>query len=214
MYQNDPFSSNDFDSWAKSYDRDVQEQTRFPFNGYERVLEAVAILAEPQAGQAVLDLGTGTGNLAIRFAGKDCKLWCTDFSEAMLENAREKLPQAHFVVADLRADWPPELSRSFDRIISAYVFHHFELEAKVNLCRELVTKRLAPNGKLIVADISFPDPKKMGGFAKSVGDLWEDEFYWLADESMAALKKAGMNVTYQQISPCAGIYLMQASNLS
>ena len=30
----------------------------------------------------------------------------------------------------------------------------------------------------------------------------------------AALKKAGMNVTYQQISPCAGIYLMQASNLS
>jgi hypothetical protein len=54
----------------------------------------------------------------------------------------------------------------------------------------------------------------MGGFAKSVGDLWEDEFYWLADESMAALKKAGMNVTYQQISPCAGIYLMQASNLS
>ena len=210
MYQNDPFSSNDFDSWAKSYDRDVQEQTRFPFNGYERVLEAVAILAEPQAGQAVLDLGTGTGNLAIRFAGKDCKLWCTDFSEAMLEKAREKLPQAHFVPADLRSGWPPELSRSFDRIISAYVFHHFELDAKVNLCRELVTKRLATHGKLIVADISFPDSKIMGEFAKSVGELWEDEPYWLADKAVDALKNAGMDVTYQQISPCAGIYLMKA----
>ena len=214
MYQNDPFSSNDFDSWAKSYDRDVQEQTRFPFNGYERVLEAVVKLAEPQAGQAVLDLGTGTGNLAIRFAGKDCKLWCTDFSEAMLEKAREKLPQAHFVPADLRSGWPPELSRSFDRIISAYVFHHFELDAKVNLCRELVTKRLAPNGKLIIADISFPDSNTMSEFAKSVGKLWEDELYWLADECMAALKNAGMNVTYQQISPCAGIYVIKALNLS
>ena len=65
MPQNDPFSSNHFDSWAKSYDRDVREQTRFPFNGYERVLETILKLAEPQAGQAVLDLGTGTGNLAI-----------------------------------------------------------------------------------------------------------------------------------------------------
>ena len=214
MYPNDPFSSNNFDSWAKSYDQDVQEQIQFPFNGYERMLEAVVTLAEPQAGLAVLDLGTGTGNLAGRFAGEGCQLWCTDFSEAMLEKAREKLPQAHFVVADLRAEWPPELNRSFDRIISAYVFHHFELDAKVNLCRELVTNRLAPNGKLIVADISFPDSKTMGKFAKSVGELWEDEPYWLADKAVEALKNAGMDVTYQQISPCAGIYLMKAWNHS
>jgi putative AdoMet-dependent methyltransferase len=214
MYPNDPFSSDNFDSWAKSYDWDVQEQIQFPFNGYERVLETVVTLAEPQAGQAVLDLGTGTGNLALRFSGKDCKLWCTDFSEAMLEKARKKLPLAHFIVADLRAEWPPELNRSFDRIISAYVFHHFELNAKVNLCRELVTNRLAPNGKLIVADLSFPDSKTMGKFAKSVGELWEDEPYWLADKAMDALKNAGMDVTYQQISPCAGIYLMKAWNHS
>ena len=50
----------------------------------------------------------------------------------------------------------------------------------------------------------------MGGFAKSVGDLWEDEFYWLADKAMDALKSSGMDVIYQQISPCAGIYLMKA----
>ena len=132
----------------------------------------------------------------------------------MIEKARQKLPRAYFIQADLRGNWPPELNRSFDRIISAYVFHHFELDAKVNLCRELVTKHLAPNGRLIVADLSFPNAEVMGKFAKSVGDLWENEFYWLADESMTALENAGMSVTYQQISPCAGIYLLKARNLS
>ncbi len=212
MLHNDPFPADDFDAWAKSYDLDIKEQSQFPFAGYERVLDAVVKLAEPQMGHSILDLGTGTGNLALRFAGR-CELWCTDFCQAMLEKARQKLPRAHLIQADLRGDWPSELNRSFDRIISAYVFHHFELDEKVNLCIELVTKHLAPNGKLIVADLSFPNAEAMGRFAKSVGDLWENEFYWLADESMAALENAGMNVTYHQISPCAGIYLLKARNL-
>ncbi len=213
MHQNDPFPADDFDAWAKSYDQDIKEQSQFPFDGYERVLDTVVKLAEPQVGQSILDLGTGTGNLALRFADR-CELWCTDFSQAMIEKALQKLPHAHFIQADLRGDWPPELNRSFDRITSAYAFHHFELDAKVNLCRKLVTRHLTPTGRLIVADLSFPNAEAMGNFAKSVGDLWEDEFYWLADESRTALENANMNVTYQQISPCAGIYLLKARNPS
>ena len=206
--QNDPFPSSDFDPWAQSYDKDVQQQSQFPFDGYERVLETVVQLAEPQPGMSVLDLGTGTGNLAIRFAERDCKLWCTDFSEAMLEKAREKIPQAHFVRADLRADLPAELNRRFDRIVSAYVFHHFELGAKVNLCGKLVKDHLIEDGKLIIADISFPDEKTMREYAQSIGNLWEEELYWMADEFVGALKNTGIKVTYQQVSPCAGVYLL------
>lgn len=206
MLQNDPFPPSDFDPWAGTYDEDIQSQGVFPFDGYVRVLETIVTLAEPRAGMSVLDIGTGTGNLAIPFAERGCDLWCTDFSEAMLEKAREKLPQAHFVLADLRADWPIQLDRRFDRILSAYVFHHLELDAKVRVCRELVTQRLAPNGKLIIGDLSFPDAGTMNEFAKSVGDLWEEEFHWLADESIRALTRAGLNVEYRQISACAGVY--------
>jgi putative AdoMet-dependent methyltransferase len=210
MLQNDPFPADDFNSWAASYDQDIKEQSRFPFDGYERVMDEVVKLAEPRKGQSVLDLGTGTGNLAVRLAERGSTLWCADFSQAMIEIARQKLPQAYFVLTDLRGDWPTELNRNFDRIVSAYVFHHFELNEKIDLCKELVAKRLAPNGRLIIADLSFPSAEAMNQFAKSVGDLWEEEFYWLADESMNIFENTGMNVTYQQISSCAGIYLVKA----
>jgi len=210
MPQIDPFPPGDFDPWAKSYDQDVQSQSQFPFDGYERVLETIVTLAKPQAGHSVLDLGTGTGNLAVRFGERGCELWCADFSEAMLEKAREKLPRAHFVLADLRSDWPKELNRRFDRIVSAYVFHHLELDAKVRVCRELVTQRLGPGGKLVIGDLSFPDAGTMNEYAKSIGDLWEEEFFWLADKSIRTLGNVGLKVVYQQVSACAGIYSIEA----
>jgi putative AdoMet-dependent methyltransferase len=206
----DPFPVSDFDTWAESYDRDLSALNRFPFEGYELALNAVVRLAAPRADMSVLDIGTGTGNLAVRFAERGCELWCTDFSAAMLERARSKLPTANFVLHDLREAWPPALERRFDRIVSAYVFHHFGLEEKVALCRALVQKHLAPSGKLVVADLSFPDSEAMNRFAESVGELWEAEPYWLARESVAALQDAGLNVTYEQISKCAGVYCVEA----
>ena len=114
MPESDTFSPNEFDSWAESYDGDTITQSRFPFAGYDEVLDTIVKLAVPEPGMSVLDLGTGTGNLAARFAARGCELWCTDFSEAMLVKAREKLPGAHFVPHDLRQPWPDELDRRFE----------------------------------------------------------------------------------------------------
>jgi putative AdoMet-dependent methyltransferase len=213
MSEADPFPSSDFDPWAETYDQDVITQHVFPFAGYERALETVVQLADVKRGMSVLDIGTGTGNLAARFAELGCKLWCTDFSQAMLDKAREKLPSATLVRHDLRSDWPPELDRRFDRIVSAYVFHHFELEKKISLCQELVGQHLLRGGKLIVADLSFPDSTTMAAFARTAGDLWEAEPYWLADESLKALRSAGLNGHYVPVSSCAGVYGIESNEL-
>lgn len=210
MTSSDPFSPGEFDPWAETYDHDVSALNKFPFDGYERALDTVVKLAAPEQGMSILDIGTGTGNLALRFARRGCELWCTDFSELMLEKARAKLPEAHFLLHDLRADWPTELDRHFDRIVSAYVFHHFDLAGKVNLCKELVTRRLAPNGKLVIADLSFQDQKEMDAFAQSVGDLWEAEPFWLVEDSLPALKNVGLKVDYVRVSPCVGVYGISA----
>ncbi len=206
MPEDDPFSPDGFDPWAETYDRDVLSLSVFPFDGYEHALDTVLELAAPASGMSVLDLGTGTGNLALRFAQRGCELWCTDFATAMLEKAREKLPRAHFVLHDLRAGWPPQLDRRFDRIVSAYVFHHFELEGKVNLCSQLVTRNLVKDGRLVIADLSFKNRQEMDGFAESVGELWEAEPYWLADQALPELEQAGLSVSYRQVSRCAGVY--------
>lgn len=208
----DPYSPDEFDPWAETYDHDVATQKQFPFAGYGQALEQVVRLAAPRAGMSVLDLGTGTGNLALLFAQQDCELWCTDFSQAMLAKARLKLPAAHFVQHDVRAAWPAGLERRFDRIVSAYVFHHFELQKKVELCRELCGHRLLPGGKLVIADLSFPSRRLMEMFAQSVGELWEQEPFWLTDEALAALAGEGLKTAYVQVSACAGVYSLDVTD--
>lgn len=204
--EQDPFPANDFDEWASSYDSAVAAEPRFPFDGYRRVLETTFAQAQAQPGMSVLDLGAGTGNLALLFARAGCELWCSDYSPEMLSRARVKLPAAHFVLADLRRSWPAELERRFNRIVSAYTFHHFPLEQKVALLVELATNRLAAGGRIVIADISFPDAAAREAVRQSAGEEWEEEEYWLAEESLAALRRAGLKASYTQVSSCAGVY--------
>ncbi len=157
---NDRFPASDFDKWAEYYDRSVFSG-EFPFNGYEDVLARIIKLAEPQPGTSVLDLGTGTGNLALPFLRAGCDLWCTDFSMKMLTNARLKLPEAHFLLHNLLTPLPLDPTRLFKRIVSAYVFHHFELNDKVRILHGLCL-HLAQGGKIRDRRRRFPQCGKAG----------------------------------------------------
>lgn len=205
MSQTDPFPPAEFDAWAKTYDRDVLHDA-FPFIGYAQVLNTVVKQAEAQPGMTVLDLGAGTGNLAVQFAERGCELWLTDFSESMLIQARSRLPGARFFLADLRKPFPAELDRRFDRIVSAYVFHHFELPKKVQIIQELVAERLQPGGILVIADISFPDQSALDDMRTASGSRWEEEPYWIVNETIDAMRQVGLQVEYTQVSICAGVY--------
>ena len=200
-----------FDRWAADYDRSVQEiaaAESYPFAGYDAVIDAVC--AECSDGMRVLDLGVGTGALGVRLG--HCRVWGVDISPAMLDAARVKLPAATLVEADLLATWPDSLDGPFDRIISAYVLHEFDLEGKTTILRR-ARDRLAPGGRIVVGDVTFFDRSALEAARARWRDRWdESEHYWTADEAIAALAGIGIEGTWRKISSCAGVLSFKSAS--
>jgi putative AdoMet-dependent methyltransferase len=207
-----PFLPGEFDEWAEIYDESVNSDS-FPFPGYEQVLKTVFHMAQSKEGDTILDLGTGTGNLARRFLELGCRVWGLDFSDEMLFKARLKFPQAAFGQADLRGEYPPEFQRRYDRIVSAYTFHHFPLSEKLALCQRLLDDFSIPDGSLIIADIAFTDAASQNEMRLSFGNEWEDEYYWLADETSSAFSAAGLRAEFTQVSSCAGVFQIRINDV-
>ena len=209
--ENQPYSydAHEFDAWAPTYDSEVSQASGFPFTGYHAVLDELIRQAEAQPGMRVLDLGTGTGNLLLRFHTLGCTLWATDYAPEMLKLAREKVPQATCIQADLRGDWPAGLERlRFDRIVSAYVFHHFLLPRKLELISSLAA-RLSPGGRILIADLSFENTAHRDHVRQKYRHTWDEEEYWLVDQTLPALRDRGLQAAYRQVSECAGVYNIQ-----
>lgn len=201
---------NLFDRWADQYDPLDRDEDSFPFGGYEQVLDEVLRLAEPAAGQAVLDVGIGAGALAARFVELGCQAWGIDFSTEMLTRARKRLPRTRLLQCDLLGQWPTDLDRMFDRIVSAYVLHEFDLATKVRLLSRFANHHLRPDGLIVIGDAGFPTVEAREEGRKRWAESWdEDEHYWAADEAIAAMTSAGLHTHYQQVSPCAGVYVIR-----
>ena len=127
----------------------------------------------------------------------------------MLAQARARFPELHLTQADLLHELPAELEQPFDRVVSAYVLHEFDLDAKIALLQRIAARQLAPGGCILIADIAFPTALARQKAAERWGDAWdEEEEYWAADEGLAACERAGFQVTYRQISSCAGIFTL------
>lgn len=178
-----------FDDWAKIYDDLVEASEGFPFTGYRDVLRRVVNLAQLGPGTRVLELVTGTGNLAERFIQAGAKVWGLDFSTAMLEEARTKVSSATLLQADLLGEWP--LLPKFERVVSAYVLHEFDLAAKLNVLTRSA-EQLGTGGSLIIADIAFPNIE----FAAQAHEYWrnvwdEDEHYGSRTRRLPHVKRSG-----------------------
>ena len=95
---------------------------------------------------SVLDAGCGTGRVAIELARRGVDVVGVDIDPPMLESAREKAPDLHWVAADLRT---VDLGRSFDVVaapgnVMIFLAPGTESEVVANLARHV-----APDGVLV-----------------------------------------------------------------
>ncbi|HWR66318.1 MAG TPA: class I SAM-dependent methyltransferase [Bellilinea sp.] len=202
----DLFPASDFDAWAPTYDQDTAANSGFPFERYSQVLQTVLRTAQPYARQMVLDLGAGTGNLTALFVAAGCRVWGTDYSSEMLVLARQKLPQVTFVQTDIRDPRPGELPEKFDTIVSGYAFHHFITAEKVRLIHDLAVNHLTPGGRIVIADIAFASLVDQEAERQAQGKEWNEEYYWVADVELPALRAVGLQATFESVSQYAGVF--------
>ncbi|MGB4804841.1 MAG: class I SAM-dependent methyltransferase [Anaerolineae bacterium] len=199
-----------FERWAARYDQSVRTDQGI-FASYDDVLDAVVRAAVVKPGMRVLELGIGTGNLAQCFVALGCEVWGMDFSPAMLAIVREKVPQVTLIQMDLTADWPEALQQRFDRIVANFVLHELDLATKISLLQRLATHHLVEQGLVVVGDVAFATAESR---QQSGAETWdEDEFYWAADETMAACAGSGLEIAFQPISWCTGVFVVRLSSL-
>ena len=91
-----------------------------------REAETFSRMAGAVAGRSVLDVGTGTGRLALLMTGAGASVTGIDASDEMLKVARERAAaqraDVHFAIGDAHALAFPD--RSFDVVMSSRVLMH------------------------------------------------------------------------------------------
>jgi demethylmenaquinone methyltransferase/2-methoxy-6-polyprenyl-1,4-benzoquinol methylase len=106
------------------------------------------------AGEDVLDLGCGTGDLALLAADKGCRVVGLDFSEEMLEIARRRGLHLEWIRAE--ASRIPLPDGRFDAIVSAFLLRNLYRSGAWDVTLTETGRLLKKGGRLIFLDLSLP----------------------------------------------------------
>ena len=155
--------------------------------------EKVIELARLQPGQSVLDVGCGTGTLAIaakRRVGSTGRVYGIDASPEMIGRAREKARKAgldvEFKNEVIEALEFPDAQ--FDAVLSTLMLHHLPRRLREDGARE-IRRVLMPGGLVLVVDFGGAERKR--GF---LAHFHQRHGHVKSAEVMALLNSAALNV--------------------
>ena len=194
-----------FNLWAQEYDGSVRcsdENNRYPFAGYQDIMDEIfrRVLSAP--GRDILDIGFGTGVLTARLYEQGCRIFGQDFSSAMIELAQQKMPEAILVQGNFAQGLAVPLRQNrYDAILATYSLHHLTDAQKVSFLHDLLSC-LREGGCLYIGDVAFTTRRELEACRAKEGDSWDDdEIYFVFDE----LKSSFPTMQFEPFSYCSGL---------
>ncbi len=161
--------------------------------GRERVYRGRALdLAYLKPGESVLDIGCGTGTLAIaakQRVGLTGRVCGVDASPEMLARASGKANRAgaEVVFKNGIAERLPFPDGEFDAVLSTVMLHHLGRKARQQ-CAHEVRRVLKPGGRVLAVDFARPAQGKKG-----LLDHFHHHGYVDLNDLVALLTEAGLN---------------------
>jgi SAM-dependent methyltransferase len=162
------------DEWAKSFDDPARDAWQMP----ARVIDALRL----EGGQAVADIGAGTGYFTIRLAKSPAKpkVYAVDIEPSMVEHVTQRAMRDRLtnVTAVLGAADRTNLPEKVDLAVVVNTYHH--IPSRVAYFSALKAQ-LKPGGRIAIID-----------FRKGSPEGPPEEFRFTADQISAELAKAGL----------------------
>lgn len=201
--------------WEKvgAYDRLTSAEFGIYYERYHDLLDLVVVRCQVQAGDRVLDIGTGTGELARRFAQhRGCRVVGLDPSEAMIDEARRKAAAGRWGEVTLQVAEAPFLEipypdEAFDAVASTQAFHHLHERHKAAAVREMARVLRPPVGEqdrgggwLAIGDPMFENRAALEAALARWPEELEEEYFGYLETLEPMFCDAGLSFDAERLS--------------
>ena len=176
--------------------------------GRERAFrERLTEVAGLQAGESVLDVGCGTGTLAITAKQRVGQLGVVvgiDASPEMIERAKRKAHRARVEVRFQTAvvEALPFPDASFDVVLNTLMLHHLPRPVREQCAREM-RRVLKPSGRVLAVDFAAPATGRKGllaSFHRHGGLALRDMVQLLGDAGLRPTEMGALGVSDLQFA--------------
>ncbi len=160
-----------------------------------RVLE----LSDFKAGDKVLDVCTGTGELALAFASQGATVVGIDLSRGMLDRAAKKNGYRNSTWLEMDATQLEFQDKTFDISTISLALHHMPEATQCHVLSEMV--RVTRRQVVIVEHHTPSNPKLWTAWATIASWLDESEYLsdWVRQDLSKTCRSAGLRVKEQTV---------------
>ena len=180
-------TADGFNRFAKFYDAFL---SLFRLKGVRR--ETVQ-LSGARPGDRVLDVCTGTGDVALEFARRCDDVTGVDLSDGMLAIAREKDREGKVRLVQMDATRLDFADKEFDVTAISFALHDVPAEVREMILRELarVTRK-----RIVIVDYSPPPNRLLRALYIGIVSLWESDSFrdFARRDFEGLLRRCGLRV--------------------